>query len=1202
MLIKSDLNYQEIKNDVVAPNDSITEWCAAEIQVPGRNQMRFINLYVPPITNAPDDTRQETFDPSAIRVTKNTFLAGDYNAHAASWDPFQPEDARGTKLEDWCDDSGFIAANSGHHTRINRATGGKSTPDITFHHGTWAGSIEWAAIDDPNCSDHLPIIWTIPSKTICPRRKAAKYSMKRANWDTFVANTEDKFRDLGNNFPPTLKQAYSDFKDIVQKGMKQAIPKGRIIRPKAWWNEKAEKLKEERETLRKDAEQHPDDREKQKAYNAASKRTLKETNMLKAEAYREKASKLDPRKSSKEVFSLIRNIDGRSKGEHPSTPLEYGSSKLCTDKAKAEAFVLQYARVSEKPKVSVQEKRNIRPALNKLKTKCSCEVPGSENSSCQSFSTAELNQALGKLRLGKTPGCDEITNEVLRRLGPAGKNALLKIFNLSWHTKAVPNEWKKAKIIPILKTAKPPEKITSYRPISLTSCVAKLMERLVQTRMSHLLETNNAINSCQAGFRSLHSTEDQCIRITQSIANGFHSKPMKRTLLVLIDFQRAFDTVWRHGLLKKLMDMPLPKCYVKWCKAFLTDRLAKVSYGAAESRWRPFMAGLPQGAVLSPILFLCFINDISKELPEGANISLFADDLAVWVQETKLSDAENTMQKALDVIEHWSNTWKMKINADKTETTFFSAWTKEASYRPTLSILGKRIGYNATPTFLGLTFDRQLTFKTHIAKIKQRMKNRAKTLGALKGRTWGCWKDDVRLLYLSYVRSSADYCASAWAPSASKSTMNSIEVAQNSALRTITGCTVNTPIESLQIEANVEPYQKRADFLVATSYEKALRLPKDNPRFIATTNPVPLRTQKQTWCDTAAKIVNQTELANLEREPMHANAAKPPWVFESCAKFNEELNESCRRTEPIESKLLKAERTIDSLSGATFDIYTDGSAVNSNRNGGAGAWIRDNRTGRSVDLKAPAGKLTCSYRAELVAINKALGYLIEESEAGRMELVGRANLYTDSKSAIQKLATGRLQQNAIAKMIWAKLDKISTISTLEITFQWIPGHSNVEGNERVDALAKEATTLTQDEEPVDYNCAKAEINTHLRKTWLKSAKPKIPGAVYVPQRKQEGLSKGEQTILSRLRTGGYMPQLAWYRWFVTRKSNQPESATCVACGMEDEDVSHLMSRCPAHERTRLNLFGSRDPISTLFDAPKLAVEYLRRTGIISGRI
>ena len=190
--------------------------------------------------------------------------------------------------------------------------------------------------------------------------------------------------------------------------------------------------------------------------------------------------------------------------------------------------------------------------------------------------------------------------------------------------------------------------------------------------------------------------------------------------------------------------------------------------------------------MLSPTLFVCFINNIIQHVPEGVEVSLFADDLALWVQDNDLQRAVELTQRALVVLEQWVAKWKLQISIEKTDVVVFTNDTYEAKFRPNLRLCGERLGFNETPTFLGVTFDRQLTFNAHIKKIKRKAKSRIHCTQALSGIDWGCCRDDLRLIYLVYVRSAVEYAAPAWAPFVSKSQMNSLEVSQNAAARVIT--------------------------------------------------------------------------------------------------------------------------------------------------------------------------------------------------------------------------------------------------------------------------------------------------------------------------------------------------------------------------------------------------------------------------------
>ena len=179
----------------------------------------------------------------------------------------------------------------------------------------------------------------------------------------------------------------------------------------------------------------------------------------------------------------------------------------------------------------------------------------------------ELKAALRKL---KVPGSDQITNEMIINLGSSGMTLVLRLINITWKTGQPPKDWKTAVLIPLLYKNKPKSSPSSYRLTSLTSCIGKRVERMINERLNWWLEHNNIITPCQAGFRSNYTTEDQLIRLTQKIQNGFQMN--KVTIAVFVDLENAYDKVWRQGLFIKMRDAGIHSNMYRWIKNFLTDR------------------------------------------------------------------------------------------------------------------------------------------------------------------------------------------------------------------------------------------------------------------------------------------------------------------------------------------------------------------------------------------------------------------------------------------------------------------------------------------------------------------------------------------------------------------------------------------------------------------------------------------------------
>ena len=282
--------------------------------------------------------------------------------------------------------------------------------------------------------------------------------------------------------------------------------------------------------------------------------------------------------------------------------------------------------------------------------------------------------SMKKLRVRKSPGEDAIHSEFLKHMGDYAKQKLLWIFNHIWKMGIVPENWKSALIIPILKRGKNPDSVSNFRPISLTSIVAKLFERMVNTRLNWYLENFELLCQEQAGFRKNRSTADQVTFFSQAIKDTLD----KREILtaVYVDFKSVYDSIWRELLIQKLFVIGIDGNMLNWFRAFLGRRSCKVQFELSRSKSFSLQTGIPQGSVTSCTLFNIYINDLILLLKRIPNINclLYADDLVIWTIAPKKNAKaiiESTLNSTLNSLLSWCQENNMSVNLSKCYKIWF---------------------------------------------------------------------------------------------------------------------------------------------------------------------------------------------------------------------------------------------------------------------------------------------------------------------------------------------------------------------------------------------------------------------------------------------------------------------------------------------------------------------------------------------------
>ena len=278
------------------------------------------------------------------------------------------------------------------------------------------------------------------------------------------------------------------------------------------------------------------------------------------------------------------------------------------------------------------------------------------------FSLEELNTQLSKCK-DTTPGPDDITISMIKHLTPQVLSSLLNALNQLWTSGKFPDSWRREIKLPFLKPGKNPLHPESYRPISLTSCVGKLFERMVNQRLMWFLEKNNILSPQQSGFRKHKSTVDALTQITCYIRKAFQDK--KHTTAVFFDMEKAYDTVCKDEIVNIMYRMGIRGNILTFVGNFLSSREFCVRVGAAHSDYFKQEEGLPQGSVLSVTCFAVAINNITKQLSLGVQCSLYVDDFAIFAAAKNETHSNRAIQTSINKLTEWSKTTGLKFSSEK---------------------------------------------------------------------------------------------------------------------------------------------------------------------------------------------------------------------------------------------------------------------------------------------------------------------------------------------------------------------------------------------------------------------------------------------------------------------------------------------------------------------------------------------------------
>ena len=761
-----------------------------------RPSLKIFSYYNPPLTSPNDSIISYVGS-----MRGNCLLTGDLNCKNTFWGSTRT-DTRGTELMQSLVTNNLVVFNNDSMTRCDPVTGKEESLDLMIGKVYSAQLLKdfWVGFDVG--SDHYPVHVLLQFDAMSapsPRYIRKPEKMNTAKWNR-ILNSQ---RPIPSSSTPAELDANVELlTSQITSAFESSCPNTLIKKPSLnrFTPEIQDKVKEKRKLRRQknDALQQQNMtlvREIMTKINRLGNEIKKLQKKEKQRDLERHCESLNRETNSRKFFHTF-GIVARSVTDGDAPPSsqkrieDENGVKATTSQEKANLFAQRLQRIHQEPdyvgfddgwKVSVErflEQNEKIYTVDKNETYLQ-EEPGDDSSLCQNVSLDELDLNLAKCKNRSAVGQDGISYFLIKKLPEKMKRNMCQIFSDAIRLGYFPVKWKSAIVKLIPKPNKDTKFAKNYRPISLLSCIGKVLERIVANRLSSHLEENNLFAASQSGFRRKHMTSEQLLRLSEECHTGF--KRQQTTAALFLDAEAAFDRCWHNGIRYKLKkNLNLPSRIIRLLSSFLTDRSLTVLYEGCYSQAVTLNAGTPQGSPLSPLIYILYVNDYPEGIQELCSLSQFADDTALWASAFTRSYSISKLQRALNLLESWCRKWRVKLNGEKSNFLIITRNRDIEEENFALHLFDDIIRPTNSAKFLGVEIDGILAYKKHTDSVVDRASRRLNVLRVLASN--GTDASTLMRLYKIYVRPIVEYGSAAFM-SAPKTQLTRLQQIQNEAIR-----------------------------------------------------------------------------------------------------------------------------------------------------------------------------------------------------------------------------------------------------------------------------------------------------------------------------------------------------------------------------------------------------------------------------------
>lgn len=823
----------------------------------------------------------------------------------------------------------LILLNDGQHTRIDPRDGSSSAIDLSVASDTIAPELVWSVDVDTRESDHYPLFIHSVDHTRTMRTRRRRWKYERADWKKFAEEVQKT--DAIN--PEEVEK-------VIIAAAEASIPRtsSKVGRKAVhWWTKEVEEAVKDRRKklrrLRKLDDGHPDKDKALDEFKQARNAARRIVERAKANSWATFVSGISPSSGTTEIW---RRVNSFRNGPKTNTQKLIIDGKLTEDpKEVAETLADYFAEVS-----AMKDHQRVAP------NRPTPTFDGGDDLAYnQNFTMEEFDWAVRRSK-GLSAGVDNVGYPMIRNLPHRTKIQLLEVYNRIWESGSIPKRWKEGLVVPIPKAGKDHRTVGNQRPITLVSCLGKVLERMVNRRLITTLEELGVLGDDQHGFRRGKGVDTYLAELEAEVAEWINKR--QHGELALLDLSKAYDTAERTPILINLNGWGICGRMGRFIADFLRNRTFRVAIGNLLSTLRTMESGVPQGTILAVTLFLVRMTEVRRYIPRGVSLKLYADDILLIAHGRSAIYVRKKIQQAVSGVEAWTELFGFELASTKSNIIHICRRNRHEEPNPVTTKKGA-IQVVKHAKLLGITLDGRFNFRQHISDTREMVESRNRILRVIGGHRISDARSTLLEVQRAIVQSRLFY---SWGiiSSATPAAIRPLGPAYVAGIRNASGAFRSSPCKSIYAEAGLLPFEYAA---TAAIVAKAARLEAGGT--IGPQHPLSERARSEFQKTTQKHMPEIARKHRIGDRPWHAEKPQIDWEMTAYVKAGDPPQKVAAAFGQVKGKY-----------GVHRQIFTDGSKEEDEDFTGCGI-IEGTET---TAIRLP---VQCSvFSAEAYAILKAL--------------------------------------------------------------------------------------------------------------------------------------------------------------------------------------------------------------------------------------